>query len=158
MKKITLAIIATITMSLTAQAAQSKQHITIGGNQSTIDSKSGTGYDIAWGVTKVWDNGVMSDIDFNYGSVDIESETFNNFGVDVKLGYKYKRLSIYGMGSAIYQSYHEKEAAGFGFGGGAEVDLFKHLAVGANYQTYSMTSETNDYDYDTVKAYLKIMF
>ena len=156
MKKIVaIAAIAVFTM---AAQAETYQYIDIGANQSTLQEKTGQGFDIGWGATKVWDSGVLAGFGMNYGQADIEGETFNNFGGDIKLGYKYKDLAVYGLGSGIYQSYYTEDSAGFGYGGGLEYTPFKHFGIGAEYKTYNMTSETVEYDFETARVYLKIIF
>ena len=158
MKKILLAVIATLTLSATAQAKEISQHINLGVNQSTVDSQSGEGFDVTWGVTRVWEGGIMTTFDLNYGQVTIENEDFNNYGGDLKIGYKYKDIALYGIGSAIEGSYHNLKSAGFGYGAGAEYTPFEHLGVGIDYKKYSMTSQINEYDFEVAKAYLKIIF
>jgi len=155
MKKIILALIATLTI---AQASELYQSLDIGANQSTIQEETGNGFDIGWSATKVWDNGILGGIALNYGQADIQDETFNNYGGDIKLGYKFKDIAVYGLGSGIYQSYYTQDSAGFGFGGGLEYTPFKHFGIGAEYKTYNMTSETVEYDFETARVYLKIMF
>ena len=154
MKKILL-IAALLTVAAQAEVYQS---INIGANQSTIDSKTGNGFNIGWSGTRVWKNGILATFAINYNHSEIENETFNSYGTDLKVGYKYKDIAVFAIGSGLYQSYHSLEAAGFGYVGGLEYMPFKHFGVGAEYKTYSMTSEINEYTFDTAQAYLKILF
>jgi len=155
MKKVILTIALTLTM---AQAGEIYQSVNIGANQSKIDNETGNGFDVSWNGTKVWDNGVLGGVALNYGQVKIEDETFSNYGGDIKVGYKYKDIAIFGLGSGIYQSYYDESSAGFGYGGGVEYTPFKHFGVGAEYKTYNMTSESVDYDFETSRIYLSIIF
>ncbi len=158
MKKIILAAITALTLSAAAQAKDISKHINLGVNQSTVDSQGGEGFDVTWGATRIWENGIMTTFDLNYGQATINNEDFNNYGGDLKIGYKYKDIALYGIGSAIMGSYHNLESAGFGYGAGVEYTPFEHLGIGIDYKKYSMTSQINEYSFEVAKAYLKIIF
>lgn len=159
MKKIILAAIAALTLTTGATAKDITKHINVGANQTTLNEKSGTGFNIGYGVTRVFENDIMAAFDLNYAQAEIDGETLNNYGGDIKLGYQvHKDIAVYAMGSGIAQSFNNTEAYGYGVGGGAEYTPFEHFGVGINYLTYSMTAETHEYDFDTVQAYLKVMF
>lgn len=144
--------------TLSLSASSIKSHINLGLNNSTIDSHSGTGFDISYGGSIVWENKFFAAFDFNYGQVDIDNKTANNYGGDLKLGYKYHNIALYAIGSGIEQSYLNTNGAGFGYGGGVEYTPFKHIGFGLDYKTYSMVSSIQEYDFDVTKAYLKIIF
>ncbi len=138
--------------------AQSIKLISIGLNQTTIHDQVGIGFNIGYGIQKTFSNDILVGIDFNYDQVKIENNIFNGYGADLKVGYKYKDIIVYAIGSGVYQSYFHNDAAGFGFGGGVGYQLFKHFGITMDYKSYSMTSEINNYDFDTVKVYLQILF
>ncbi len=152
MKK-TITLLTMIALSLQAQS-----NINVGANQITINDQTGTGFNVGYGATGTMNNGILGGFDFNYDQATVEEETVNSISGDFKLGYKYKDLAIYGIGSVISQAYQETEAYGFGTGAGISYDLFEHMGVAADYKSYSMTTELTEYDFDTVKVYLKIIF
>lgn len=158
MNRIFMSLVIIAILSVSIQAKEVAQHINLGANSSTINSQSGNGFDISYGATIVWDNGLLGAYDINYGQATINNLTVNNYGGDLKLGYKYNDIAVYGIGSGIKQSYNNVDGAGFGFGGGLEYTPFKHIGIGVDYKSYSMTSTANDYDFEVTKAYLKIMF
>lgn len=145
-------------ITLYLYAGSITSHINIGANNSTIDSHSGNGFDISYGGSIVWENGICGAFDFSYGQADIDNETANNYGGDLKLGYKYRDIALYAIGSGIEQSYLNTNGSGFGYGGGVEYTPFKHIGFGLDYKTYSMTSSKKEYDFEVAKAYLKILF
>ena len=139
-------------------AKEMHQSLDIGFNSSEIDTLSGSGFDIGWSANIVFPNNLSLGFSCNYGNADIDENLFHYYGGDIKLGYNYKRLTPYIIGSGIYQSYYKKEAAGFGYGVGLEFLLFSHLALAIEYRDYSMVSEINEYDFKSTKAFLKILF
>ncbi|MFT7004605.1 MAG: hypothetical protein ACJAWW_001968 [Sulfurimonas sp.] len=158
MYKITFSLITLSIFSLSGLANSITKHINIGANNSTINSKTGNGFDISYGATRVWDSGIIGVFDMNYGQASINNTTANNYGGELKLGYDYEDIAVYGIGSGIGQSYGKTEAYGFGYGAGIEYTPFKDIGVGVDYKSYSMTSTTNEYDFETTKVYLKIIF
>lgn len=144
------------TLSLYAGSVTS--HINIGVNNSTIDSHSGNGFDISYGASIIWKNRIFAAFDLNYGQADINNKTANNYGGDLKVGYKYSDIALYAIGSGIEQSYLNTNGAGFGYGGGVEYTPFKRIGFGLDYKTYSMISSKKEYDFEVAKAYLKILF
>lgn len=157
MHRLFLLLLTMATLSFITEAKEITKHIDIGVNSSTINAQSGNGFDITLGSDVVWDNGVMFSFDFNYGQATINSELLNNYGGDVKLGYKYNAIAMYGIGSGIDQSYNDVEGAGFGFGAGVEYTPLQYIGFGVDYKSYSMTGTYNDYTFEVTKAYLKIM-
>ena len=152
MKKIAL-LIAVAALSLSADTII--QSINVGANASTLNSKSGTGWNVGYGGSKYYDNGILFGVDFNYDSIEIDGIKNEGMGSDVKIGYSYnKKIGVYAIGTGTYFN----EDVGFGYGAGIEYLPFKHLGVAIDYKTISMQSQANNYDLDTVKAYLKIMF
>ena len=152
----TFFILPLITMSLYAGSTTS--HINIGANSIAIDSRSGNGFDISCGASVIFKNRVFGTFDFSYGQSNINNEITNNYGIDLKLGYKYHNIALYFIGSGIEQSYISTNGVGFGFGSGVEYTPFKHIGFGLDYKTYSMTSSKQEYDFKVTKAYLKIIF
>jgi len=160
MKKIIVSIALLATMAASANAGTLKSHVTVSANQTMIAAQSGNGWDIGYGVSKVWDNSLYAGFDMNYGQVKMETQTANNFGMDLKLGYKWKDIAVYGIGSGIGQSFQDLTGYGFGYGAGVEYapSQYKHIAIGVDYKTYSITNEVSNYDYDTAKVYVKVIF
>jgi hypothetical protein len=145
-------------LTLSLYANKISQHINLGANNTTIDSQSGNGFDIAFGASVVWENGIFGAFDFNYSQADINNKTTNNYGGDLKLGYKHRDIALYAIGTGVKQSYLNTSGAGFGYGTGAEFTPFKHIGFGLDYKTYSMISSEKKYDFEVTKAYLKILF
>jgi len=83
----------------------------------------------------------------------------------LKAGYRYKRVSLYGLGGMVYDGYTGTTAIGFGYGASVEVDLWrfdassKHIVLGTEYITASM-SNAEDFSYtsDNLSAYLKYVW
>ena len=68
------------------------------------------------------------------------------------------KLTVYGIGSGIYQSIGGIDGAGFGYGAGADYRITDNIALNVEYKTYSMTSNFGDYDYDRVSTGIKYTF
>ena len=95
------------------------------------------------------------------GIVFRSSDGFGRAGMDIKLGYTYKDVLVYGMGSVEYHNQDQTNWYALGYGGSAGIEYkpFEHVAFGAEYKTYSMEAEQNaKYDYSVTKALLKYYF
>ena len=155
-----VALLATMAVTASANADTIRTYITVGANTTTIGSQSGNGWDIGYGADRTWDNGVYAAFDMNYEQAKVQSDTLQNFGMDIKLGYKWKDIAVYGIGSGVGESYLNATGYGYGYGAGVEYTphQWKHIGVGLDYKQYKITSELVDYDKDTAKVYLKILF
>ena len=143
---------------LSLYAGSVSSYVNIGANSSAVDSQRGSGFGISYGAFVVWKSGVFAAFDFGYAQADIDNDTVNNYGGDLKLGYSYRDVALYLIGSGIEQSCFGTESAGFGYGGGIEYIPFKHIGFGFDYKVYSMVSSKREYDFEVRKGYLKILF
>ena len=92
----------------------------------------------------------------------LKSASVFGYGADLRLGYNIvDNLSVYTIVSALSQSLEDSNSRGlgFGYGAGLSYQVFDNIAIGTNYKTYSMSSETAiDYDYDTFGINLQYTF
>jgi len=158
MKKFILASLAATALVTTAVSADTTTHINLGGSNYSVNGATANGFNVGFGATRVWDSGILATFDLGYGQADISGDSVKNYGGDIKVGYKWKAVAVYGIGSAIYGSLASVTTAGFGYGAGFEVDTpWEYLGVGVDYTKYSMTPEVGpDFDMDIAKAYLSI--
>lgn len=153
MKKIILGI------ALAALSLSANPTINIGVASATVDENTGTGYTIGIGGETHYNSGLLVAIDMNYDSATINSISVQTLGSDVKVGYLLNEdIGIYLIGSAIYQDFDQIEGYGIGGGIGAQYVPLKHLGFAVDYKQYSIVNELNDYNCDTVKVYMKIIF
>lgn len=155
--KLSVALIATLALT-TGAAAQTEIGVTA--SQADIMGESATSYGVNWGYSNAGKQGFYWATQFSLESIQAEAESVIGYGGDLKLGYSViDNLAIYAIGSGIGQDIAGGQGAGFGFGGGASYQVFKNMAVQAEYKTYSMTHESGgEYDYDTMGVNLKWTF
>ncbi len=141
---------------LFAEAKEVSQYINLGINDSEIYQKKGNGFDFSWGAKAIWNNHITASYELTYQQGKID-KAFYCYGANIKLGYQYQDFSLYGIGSALGQTYITT-GYGFGYGVGTEYIPWKHFGFGVDFISYHMTSEEGSYDYKTGKAYLKILY
>ncbi len=162
MKKI-LSIVTALAIS--ASASQGSKYVSLGATSVDADI-FGTGlvYSLNLGGKKVFDNNVFlgADLLFEYGSLEKNSQTIDavGYGGNINLGYQYKDLGVFVLGSALLESIDNISTAGFGFGGGIEYTPWEHVGFGVKYVQYSMTTELVGVDYDRsgVKGYINFLY
>jgi len=159
-KILSVAFLATMAVTASANVDTIRTNLSIGANTTTIGAQSGKGWEIGYGSNRTWDNGVHIGFDMVYGQAKMQTDTVRDFGMDVKLGYKWKDIAVYGIGSGIGEAYLNATGYGYGYGAGVEYTphQWEHVGVGLDFKQYKITSELGDYDKDTAKAYLKIIF
>jgi hypothetical protein len=157
MKKIM--IIAAAVLAMGAQAQTLKDIHIAGGVGDVMQESSKSAYEVGYGVTKYFDSGLMSGVSFNFGMVN-GTESSYTYGADLSVGLSLaKKLSVYGIGSATYQTFKNTGGSGFGYGGGAEYRFNDTFAAAAEYKTYNMVYDSGmDYDYSTSLFKLKYTF
>jgi opacity protein-like surface antigen len=150
-----------------ANAADTDKYVKLGANAGEVKALSttvdATSAEIGFGANMLWDNGFTLGFDTNFDYADYGESTSNvitTFAVDLKPGYTYKDITVFGIASAGMQGVESTDQTGYGFGYGAGIEYkaLDWLAVAAEHKQYTFTTETHDYDYTKSGAYLKILF
>lgn len=142
---------------LSISALMADTYIQVGSNNQTFKSESATGFNIGYGFTNATDKNIYLGIGFNLDYAKLNEKALTNFSGDLKVGYRYKDLSIYALGSALQQSYIVN-GYGFGAGGGLEYRFTQKAAISLEHKSYDMTNKYEDYDYKQTALYLKYHF
>jgi len=156
MKKF-LAGLSLVVVGMSASAAD----VYLVGGAADFETNSAKEYGIGFGASKVFENNVLIGIKAEVMVIDVDgvSDSYYGESVDLHLGYAYKDLSIYGIGTLTYHQLTNLNAYGFGGGVGLEYKLFKHLSVAAEYKSSSMTTAADTtYDYSVARGLIKYMF
>jgi len=165
---LTLAAALTVTTTLSAESIKSK-YISAGAGTgsvsgSDVSATNGTEYLLSYGVKWEYDNGIVTGVDSELNLVTLDSESIeadntslNGMFFSLRAGYKWKRATAYGFGTAGVQ---ELGSYGFGGGVGLEYNLYKGLSVGGEYRMVSMveTTTTPGYDYESTRGFLRYYY
>lgn len=124
--------------------------------------ETGSSYTIGFGLTKVFDNNVFLGIDYDLEYLDFSQEEplYDNSwttGMDLKLGYEYKDISLYGIGGLRIIG-DQEDFYGFGYGIGLGYRFSEHIGMDLEYKTYDLQGTYIEYDYTTVGAGIKYIF
>lgn len=174
MKKILISALVAFGVAATVASANSLNgsgtYFGVGANQYSVNptilsSDSENGFSGLIGVERVWSSNVITVSEFEYDQANILNNIANNFGANIKLGYKIQPIDtgVYVIGSAMYTSLDNINGGGFGYGAGIEYTpkQLKHFGVAFDYITYpSVSTKIVGLKYDLIitKAYLKYTF
>jgi len=165
LKKLQMAA-AALMVSATVTYAGSPEIYLLTGSTDVGSQRSMTTYGFGYGGSN---KDLSRDTQILYGmDLEVLSATTELQSSDVainmllKAGYRYKRLSVYGLGGMIVDGYTGMDSLGFGYGGSAEFDIWradskrKSVVVGVEYITASMENAV-DYEYtsNSMNGYLK---
>jgi len=161
---------ATAALLLGATMSYASSEIYLLGGSTDIGAKSSINiYGFGYGGTNKdlsKDSQFLYGVNLEYFGGSTEFDSVKSGGnLFLKAGYRYKRVSIYALGGMVYDGFTGSTALGFGYGGSAEVDIWrfkeskKHIVLGAKYITASME---NAYDFsytsDNLSAYIKYVW
>lgn len=173
MKKTLISALVAVGLAATGAYANSiigsGTYIGLGANNYSVkptglNSTSNTGFSAVIGTQKVWHSNILAAIETEYDQTSILGNTVNDFGANLKVGYKIQSIDtgVYAIGSGMSAAIGNGiTAAGFGYGAGIEYTPWKHFGVALDYVTYpSMTTNAQGLTVDTsiAKAYVKYIF
>lgn len=158
--KLSLAVIATLSITTNVNAADGKIDIHIGSSSVELAQESATSVNIGFGTNSHSENGFYWGTQFDLSFIDLDEHTVTGFGGDFKMGYSLiEDLTIYGLAGGLGQDLKDGQGLGFGFGGGVEYRAFENVALNVEAKSYDMTHENDaDYDFDSVGVNLKYAF
>jgi len=146
-----------LTLILSINVLNAESYFQVGSNNQKFQNESTTGFNVGYGFTNSTDKNIFLGVGFNFGYAKLYEKPLTSFSGDFKVGYTYKDLSLYTLGSALQQSYIVN-GYGFGVGGGLEYRLSDEIAAIAEYRSYDMTNEYDDYDYSQTIVSLRYSF
>jgi hypothetical protein len=155
------AIITTITALVltTALSAETIKDIHVGASSTDLDNQTNTAYNIGYGVTKHTDSGIALGVSFDLGMISTDTEDIYQYGGDLKIGYTYRDLSVYALGSVLSQDLAGGTGLGFGYGAEIEYRITESFAASAQYKTYDMELEgVTPYDFSSSTMNVKYTF
>jgi opacity protein-like surface antigen len=158
MKKIFLLLITTLLFTSSLFATQRTQtFIFLGAYSAKIMEEDATLYSIGYGWSRTFESDLYAGgvFAFNFGEterdrVTQEQASITSYDVDLRLGYSFESVSIFGIGAAVMQSLENVSGYGFGYGAGATWQINERWSLGTEYKIHSMTPENSlaDYDYE----------
>jgi hypothetical protein len=134
----------------TVSAGEIKAETGIAVGSVKMGNKSGVEYDFVNTVQKVFDNGILIGIGTKIGVANMENVATDIYimDADVKIGYEYHGLSIYGFGTILYNGSNSYDAYGYGGGTGLRYQPFNHLSINIDYTSVPSVEDVHGFTYD----------
>lgn len=143
---------------LVATMAQAQMVLSVQGTSVDFMNEKANGISASWGFEKTLENKIYSSITFDIDYANLKNEALTGYSGNLKLGYSpFKDFKIYGIGSALQQSY-TTTAYGFGYGAGVSYNITNSISLQGEYKTHNMTANSFEYDYSIATAGLKYSF
>ena len=146
-----------LTSILSINVLMAESYFQVGSNNQDFQNESITGFNVGYGFTNATNKNIFLGVGFNFSYAKLNEKALTSFSGDFKVGYTYKDLSLYVLGSALQQSYIVN-GYGFGAGGGLEYRLTDEIATIVEYRSYDMTNKYEDYDYSQTIVSLRYNF
>lgn len=142
---------------------QTNVSIFVGAFSANVAEQDATLYTVGYGWNKTYGNSVYLGgiFAFNFGETEHDDFTHKNknitsYDVDLRVGYSFGSVAVFGIGAAVMQSLGNVSGYGFGYGAGASWDLDERWSLGTEYKTHSMTPENSVETYDYAFVTMRI--
>ena len=156
--KLSLALIATLTLTTSASA----QQLGITAKSVNLEDESTIMYGVHWGYGGSLKDSLYTGLNLNLELGNMNDEQIYDFSADFKLGYSpTKNIALYGLGGYLSQTVNSIDGRGWGYGVGALYKFDYGIEINLDYKKYSLEVDatTNfSYDYDTISTSVSIVF